>query len=533
MGPVAVRILVADPISDEGLAVLRQHEGVEVDVRTGLGPEELTGVIGDYEGLIVRSATRVTADVIGAARRLRVIGRAGVGVDNIDVDAATRQGILVINAPEGKTVATAEHTIAMMMALARWIPQAHAAVSRDRKWERQRFIGMQLMGKVLGVIGLGRIGSQVARRALALGLEVLAYDPYISPDRARQLGVELAEVDDICRRAHIITVHTPLTRATEHLIGRRQFELMRPGVRIINCARGGIIDEEALHEALEAGKVAGAALDVFRSEPPWESPLVGHPKVVVTPHLGASTAESQVHVAVDVAAEVVKALRGEPVRNAVNLPSLTPEELEKLAPFLDLAERLGRMYTELVGGGHQRLEIVYGGQLADMDCRPLTRAVLKGMLDPILHESVNMVNAPLVARDRGIQVVETREREADEYQSLITLRGSNGQAGDRTVAGTLTGRNVPTLVGIDGYRVNVETSGYLLVARNVDRPGMIGRVGTLLGENGINIAFMQVGRKGVGGHAVMVLGVDDPIPPEVLEQLEQMQDLWDTRLVHW
>src|SRR5690606_12176584 len=297
-----------------------------------------------------------TAEVIAAASRLRVIGRAGVGVDNIDVDAATRKGIVVINAPEGNTIATAEHTIAMMFALARWIPQAHAAVSRDRQWDRQRFMGMQVQGKVLGVIGLGRIGSQVARRALALGMEVLAYDPYISSERAKELGVELADVDDICRRAHVITVHTPLTRATENLIGRRQFELMQPGVRIINCARGGIIDEEALYEALEEGKVAGAALDVFRHEPPWDSPPVRHRRVVVTPHLGASTAESQIHVAVDVAAQLVRALRGQPVRNAVNLPALSPEEMEKLAPFLDLAERLGRLYTELVGGGHRRLE---------------------------------------------------------------------------------------------------------------------------------------------------------------------------------
>ena len=527
-----VRILVADPISEEGLAVLRQGDA-QMDVRTGLSQEQLIDVIGGYDALIVRSATRVTAAVIAAGDRLRVIGRAGVGVDNIDVDAATRKGILVINAPEGNTVATAEHTIAMMFALARWIPQAHASVSRDRRWERQQFMGMQVAGKVLGVIGLGRIGSQVARRAIALGMQVLAYDPYISPERAKELGVELAEVDDICRRAHVITVHTPLTRATEHLIGRRQFELMQPGVRIINCARGGIIDEEALLEALESGKVAGAALDVFRSEPPWDSPLVGHPRVVVTPHLGASTVESQINVAVDVAKEVLRALQGEPVPHAVNLPALSPEELEKLRPFLDLAERLGRMYTELVGGGHRRLEVVYSGQLAEMNCSPLTRAVLKGMLDPILHESVNYVNAPVVARERGIQVSETREPGAGHYQSLITLKGSNGQVGDRTVAGTLTGRNVPTLVGIDGYRVNVDTSGYLFVARNVDRPGMIGKVGTLLGEHGINIAFMQVGRKEVGGQAVMVLGVDDPIPPQVLERLAGIEDLWDTRVVYW
>src|SRR5690606_11512727 len=289
LGGVAVRVLVADPISDQGLDVLRSAEGVEADVRTGLAPEELIEIIGEYDGLIVRSATRVTADVIEAGRRLKVVGRAGVGVDNINVDAATRRGVLVINAPEGSTLATAEHTIAMMMALARWIPAAHVSVVRDQRWDRQRFMGVQLHSKTLGIIGLGRVGSQVARRAQALGITVLAYDPYITQERSRELRVELAEVDDICRRADFITVHTPLTKATRGIIGREQFALMKPGVRIVNCARGGIIDEEALYEALESGRVAGAALDVFESEPPWGSPLLQSDKVIVTPHLGAST----------------------------------------------------------------------------------------------------------------------------------------------------------------------------------------------------------------------------------------------------
>src|SRR5690606_14977734 len=313
---------------------------------TGLAPEELIEIIGEYDGLIVRSATRVTADVIEAGRRLKVVGRAGVGVDNIDVDAATRRGILVINAPEGNTLATAEHTIAMMMALARWIPAAHVSVVRDQRWDRQRFMGIQLQGKVLGVIGLGRVGSQVARRAQALGMTVLAYDPYITRERSRDLGVELAEVDDICGRADVITVHTPLTKATRGIIGAGQFAFMKPGVRIVKCARGGIIDEDALYRGLESGRVAGAALDVFESEPPWDSPLLRSDKVIVTPHLGASTVESQINVAVDVAAEVVQALRGQPVRHPVNMPVLPTELMEKLWPYVDVAERLGRMFTE-------------------------------------------------------------------------------------------------------------------------------------------------------------------------------------------
>lgn len=529
---MGVRVLVADPLSDEGLAVLRQGE-LEVDVRIGLSETELVDVIGDYDGLIVRSATRVTARVIEAARKLKVIGRAGVGVDNIDVDAATRRGIVVINAPEGNTLATAEHTIALMMALVRWIPPAHMSVVRDRRWERQRFIGMQIDGKTLGVIGLGRVGSQVARRAQALGMTVIAYDPYISPERSRDLRVELASVDDICRRADIITVHTPLTPATQGIIGPKQFELMKPGVRIINCARGGIIDEDALYGALESGKVAGAALDVFENEPPWGSPLLESDKVIVTPHLGASTVESQINVAVDVAAEIVQALRGEPVRHPVNMPVLPPELMDKLWPYVDVAERLGRMYTELVGAAHGRIEVVYHGQLAQYDCAPLTRAVLKGMLDPILQESVNYVNASVVARERGMQVAETRDADETDFQSLITVRAQGPDGRHRSVAGTLTGPGRATLVEIDGYRVNVDTPGHMFVARNVDRPGMIGRVGTLLGEAGINIAFMQVGRKNVGSHAVMVLGIDDPIPAPVMERLQQVEDLWDTRLVTW
>jgi len=533
LGGVALKVLVTDPLSEEGLAVLRAADGVVVEVRTGLSEAELVDVIGDYDGLIVRSGTRVTARVIEAGRRLKVIGRAGVGVDNIDVDAATRRGVLVINAPEGNTVATAEHAIALMLALARWIPAAHASVVRDRRWERQRFIGVQIHGKVLGVVGLGRVGSQVARRAQALGMTVIAYDPYMSAERARELGVELTGLDDLCRRADFITVHTPLTPATRGLIGPRQFALMKDGVRIINCARGGIIDEQALYEALQSGKVAGAALDVFEQEPPWGSPLLESDKVIVTPHLGASTVESQVNVAVEVAAEVLRALRGELVRHPVNLPVLSPELMDKLWPYVDVAERLGRLFSQLAGGPLERVEVVYQGQLSQYECAPLTRAVLKGMLDTILQESVNYVNAWLVARERGIHVAETRHADETDFQSLITVRGWTAAGRQRSVAGTLTGPGRPTLVEIDGYRVNVDTPGLMLVARNVDRPGMIGRVGTILGEAGINIAFMQVGRQAVGSHAVMLLGVDDPIPPTVLERLRQVEDLWDTRLVSW
>lgn len=529
---MGLKVLVADPISDEGVAVLRNGEGLHVDVQPGLSESELVSVIGGYDALIVRSGTQVTKKVIAAGKRLRVIGRAGVGVDNIDVDEATRKGIIVINAPEGNTLATAEHTIAMMFALARWIGPAHVSVVRDHTWQRQQYIGMQIDGKTLGVIGLGRVGSQVARRGRALGMNVIAFDPFISEERARELGVTLGEVDDVCRAAHVLTVHTPLTPATAGLIGPEQFALMQDGVRIINVARGGVIDESALLDALQSGKVAGAALDVFSKEPPWGNPLLEHDNVVITPHLGALTVEAQINVAVDVAKEVRRALQDEPVRQAVNLPVVPRDMMDRLLPYIDLGERLGRIYTELIGG-HGRVEVLYSGQLAETDSAPLTRAVLKGMLDPILQESVNYVNASLVARERGLQVAETRIADEGEFQSSITIRHTTEDGTERMVAGTLTGQGNPTLTFIDGYRVNVDTEGLLLIARNVDRPGMIGRVGTLLGENGINIAFMQVGRKEVGSHAVMVLGVDHPIEKPIMDRLAEMENLWDTKVVKW
>lgn len=529
---MALRVLIADPLSEEGIQILRDG-GVEVLVEVGLSPGALRERLVDVDGLIVRSATRVTADVLASTQRLKVIGRAGVGVDNIDVEAATRKGIVVINAPEGNTVATAEHAIAMMAALARHIPQAHMALVRDRVWDRKRFTGVQLAEKTLGIIGLGRVGGEVARRAVGLGMQVLGYDPYISEERARMLKVTLADVDEICRKADFITVHTPLTKATENLIGPKQFALMKPTVRLINCARGGIIDEQALLQALEEGRVAGAALDVFTQEPALDNPLVGRPDVIVTPHLGASTEEAQINVAVDVAREVLAALKGELVYNAVNAPALPREKMERMRPFLDLCERLGRLYTELLGGGQGRVEIVYSGEVAEFDCAPLTNAVLKGMLDPIL-EGVNYVNAGIIARDRQLQVSEVKEGHAREnFRSLVTLRYREGDRIQRMIAGTVTAEGVPALVFIDEYRVNVDTPGHLLMAYNIDRPGVIGRVGTLLGENRVNIASMQVGRKSVGGQAVMILGVDNPIPDEVLEQLRQMGDLWDVHQVHW
>ncbi|HEX6971131.1 MAG TPA: phosphoglycerate dehydrogenase [Limnochordia bacterium] len=528
---MALKVLVADSIAEEGLERLRAAQGVEPVVATGLSEEALIRAVADCAGLIVRSATRVTARVIEAAPRLQVIGRAGVGVDNIDVAAATRRGILVVNTPEGNTIAAAEHTIAMLLALARNIPQAHHCLMHERAWRRGDFIGVQLQGKVLGVVGLGRTGSEVAKRAAALEMRVIGYDPFVSEARWTKLGVEPVGLDELCRRADFITVHTHLTPQSRGLIGPRQFSLMRPGVRLINCARGGIIDEEALAEALRTGRVAGAALDVFEVEPPFGSPLLELPNVVATPHLGASTHEAQVSVAIDVAESVVRALRGEPVRGAVNAPALAGDGVDGLRAYAELAERLGRLFTGVIGQ-HERIELIYAGEVAGMDALALTTAFLRGLLEPILHGHVNYVNASLLAQERQIRVAETREPDAGDFAGSITVR-SRVEGRERSLGGALTGRQTPTLVSIDGYRVHVMHRGHLLVASNVDRPGIIGRVGTILGEAGINIAFMQVGRNTSGGQAVMVLGVDSPVPADVLVQLEEVKDLKDVRLVEW
>lgn len=529
---MALRVLVSDKIYEGGVERLKQDPEVEVDVITGLLPDQLLQRIGEYDGLIVRSETKVTAEIFAAAKRLKVVGRAGVGVDNIDVEAASRHGVVVVNAPEGNTIAAAEHTLAMLLALSRYIPQAHASLAKERRWERGQYLGVQLQGKTLGVVGLGRIGSEVAARSLAFEMKVLAYDPFITHERARKLGVELADVDEICRRSDFITVHTPLTRATEHLINDRQFGLMKDGVRIINCARGGIIDEEALATAIRCGRVVGAALDVFEQEPPLNSPLLDLPQVIATPHLGASTFEAQVNVAIDVAEEVLRAMRGEPVRNAVNVPSIRPEVFESLRPYLDLAERIGKVYGGLIAEMQPKIEIVYSGEVSQLETAPLTSAVLKGMLGWGLRQTVTIVNAPLLAKERGLHVVEVKETEAEGFATLITVRGKGDETG-RRAAGSLTSGGHPRLVMIDGYRLNVMPSGRLLVSHHTDRPGMIGGVGTLLGEAGINIAFMQVGRESPMGDAVMVLGVDNDVPEEILDRLRAIPDLSDVRLVEW
>lgn len=523
------RVLVADGVALEGLAALRQAEDIELDVRPKLSEKELLEIIPQYDALIVRSATKVTADVLERAKKLKIIGRAGVGIDNIDVKAATAHGIIVANAPGGNTIAAAEHSIAMMLALARNIPEANARMKAGI-WDRKTFMGVELCKKVLGVIGIGRIGSEVAKRAQAMEMEVIAYDPYITEERVKELGVRIVALDTLLRKADFITIHIPLSKESYHLLDKAAFEKMKDGVRIINCARGGIIDEAALYEAIKSGKVAGAALDVFEQEPLYESPLFSLPNVVVTPHLGASTVEAQLGVAEVIAEEILVALRGGFVRNAVNVPFVRPEVLAEIGPFVGLAEKLGRFAAQLVSGRINLVETRFTGEIARHDVSLLTTAVLKGVLSVALQEAVNFVSANEVARKRGIRVAETREEQEEDYVSLITVRVVAPE-GDRTLAGTLSGGRDPRVVSIDGYRVDAVPEGHMLFIPHMDRPRIIGRVGTLIGAHDINIAAMQVGRKVIGGPAVMLLTVDTPVPEETLAEIAKVDGVMGVRMV--
>ncbi len=504
-------MLVADPIAADGIDLLRR--GAEVDVRTGLARPELLALIAGYEALVVRSETKVTAEVIEAGRRLQVIGRAGVGVDNIDVEAATRRGIVVVNAPTGNTVAAAEHALALLFAVARRLPQAQAAVQAGR-WERSQFIGTEVRGKTLGIVGLGRIGSEVARRARGLEMQVIAHDPYLPPEHAAQLGVRLVPFDLLLAAADFISLHVPLTESTRGLIGRRELALCKPSAYLINAARGGLVDEEALAEVLAEGRLAGAALDVFAKEPPADSPLLHSEKVVATPHVGALTREAQISVALDVAEQVLAVLQGRPARYAVNVPITQPEAFGRLRPYLALAEQLASLCAQVVEGQLVGVEITYWGEIGEQDTRPLRASVIKGLLGSITEETINLVNAHLVARARGLRVVEqTNAGDLESYANLINLRLQTDR-GAAEMAGTII-RREPHVVRIGEYWLDLVPSGEMLFCYNRDLPGIIGRVGTILGEAGINISSMQVARQRPRGEALMVLGLDAAVPEEV------------------
>jgi len=518
------RVLVSDPLAEEGLAILRA--AVDVDVKTELKEDELCKILGDYDALLVRSSTEVTAKVIEAGKKLKFIGRAGVGVDNIDVEAATRKGIIVANAPEGNTLAATEHTMAMMQALARNIPQANASLKK-KEWKRSKFMGVELNEKTLGIVGFGRIGREVAKRANAMDMKCVAYDPFITKERAAQLGVEMMSMADLFKVADVITVHTPLIAETKHVINAKSIATMKDGVRIINCARGGIIDEKALYDAIKSGKVAGAALDVFETEPPLESPLLTLDQVIVTPHLGASTVEAQLNVAVSVAKQCIEVLKGGSAKYVVNAPMVPPEHAEILEPFAQLAEKIGRFAIQTTGGRLASVELIYGGELSAYagSMKFVTRLALKGLLDPILQQPVNIVNAEYIAKERGITISETVTQEAKGFKNLITLKVKTDK-GEETVSGTVFFKGRSRIVAVGGYTMDMIPEGYVIVSRHLDKPGVIGRASTILGKVNINIAGMQVGRINPGEQAIMVLNVDSEVPAAVMDEIRSMPGIF-------
>lgn len=524
-----MKILVCDPISDEGLELLYNTPGLEITTKYKSTEEELIELAPEYHAILVRSQTKITAPIIENATQLKVIGRAGVGVDNIDVDAATLKGIVVVNAPEGNTIAATEHTMAMMLAVARSIPQANYKL-RNGEWDRKTFMGVELRNKTLGIVGLGKIGSQVAKRAKAFDMKIIGYDPYISRARADQIGVEIVDLKNLFKASDFITIHLPKTEETKNILNKEAFKLMKDGVRIINCARGGVIDEDALLEALKDKKVAGAAIDVFSKEPNVESPLIGLHQVVCTPHLGASTEEAQVTVAQEVAEEVLRVLQGEPVKTAVNIPFIKPELLPTVKPYLGLVETLGKFISQLMDKPMESVKINYNGEIAGVDLTTLTNTVLKGLLRPILQDSVNYVNAPVVAKRRGIKVEENKSRELKNYANLVSIEvKSNGTV--HQLAGTIFNQDDIKLVQLDGFSMDTRPAKHMLIVPHSDKPGMIGHIGTVLGEYQINVAGMQVGRKEVGGNAVMVVAVDDVVPEVALEKMRKVDGIFDVRYV--
>ena len=509
------KVLISDQMDPKAAEIFRAN-GIEVDEKTGLSKDELMAIIGEYDGLAIRSATKVTKEVLEAATKLKVVGRAGIGVDNVDIAAATAKGVVVMNTPFGNSITTAEHAIALMFALARELPAADTSTQAG-KWEKNRFMGVELTNKTLGLIGAGNIGSIVADRALGLRMKVVAYDPFLSPERAIDLGIEKVELDELLRRADFITLHTPLTDQTRNILSRENLAKTRKGVRIINCARGGLIDETALKDMLESGHVAGAALDVFTEEPAKANPLFGAPGLVATPHLGASTTEAQVNVAIQVAEQMSDFLVNGGVTNALNMPALSAEEAPKLRPYMALAEQLGSLVGQLAHGSIAGLSIETEGAAADLNMKPIVGAVLAGFMR-VHSDTVNMVNAPLLAKERGLDVREVRHDREGDYHTLIRVV-AHTQAGERSVSGTLFGNGAPRLVELFGIKVEAELQGEMIYIVNEDRPGFIGRVGTTLGEAGVNIGTFQLGRRKAGGEAVLLLSVDSHVEPNLVMQI--------------
>ena len=512
------KVLISDKMDPKAAEIFRQR-GVEVDEITGKTPDELAAMIGEYDGLAIRSSTKVTKAILDAATNLKVVGRAGIGVDNVDIPAASAKGVVVMNTPFGNSITTAEHAIALMFALARQLPEADAS-TQGGKWEKNRFMGVELTSKTLGLIGAGNIGSIVADRALGLKMKVIAYDPFLTPERAIEMGVEKVDLDDLLARADFITLHTPLTDQTRNILSAENLAKTRKGVRIINCARGGLIDEAALKAGLDSGHIAGAALDVFVEEPAKASPLFGTPNFVSTPHLGASTSEAQVNVAIQVAEQMADFLMSGGVTNALNMPSLSAEEAPRLKPYMALAEKLGSLVGQLAHGSIGAISIEAEGAAAALNMKPITGAVLAGFMR-VHSDTVNMVNAPFLAKERGLDVREVRHDRVGDYHTMIRVTVAT-QAGDRSVAGTLFGDAAPRLVELFGIKVEADLAGPMLYVVNDDAPGFIGRLGTTLGEAGVNIGTFHLGRRAAGGEAVLLLSVDEPVTQALLDRVRAL-----------
>jgi D-3-phosphoglycerate dehydrogenase / 2-oxoglutarate reductase len=512
------RVLISDKLSAAAVQVFKDR-GVDADLKAGLEKDEIAAIIANYDGLAIRSATKVTGKLLDRAKRLKVIGRAGIGVDNVDVASATARGIIVMNTPFGNSITTAEHTITLLLALTRQIPAADASTQAG-KWEKNRFLGVEIFGKTLGIVGCGNIGSIVADRAHGLKMKVIAYDPYLSPEHALDLGVEKVELEELLRRSDFISLHTPLTDKTRNILDARALAGAKPGVRIINCARGGLVDEVALRAALDSGHVAGAAFDVFAEEPARSSPLFGHPNVVCTPHLGASTMEAQENVALQIAEQMSEYLLRGAVSNAVNFPSITAEEAPRLGPFIKLAEQLGSFAGQVTESSLKCVKLRYEGHVARMNTRALTSAAIAGLLKPLLQD-VNMVSAPSVVRERGISVEETTREAESDYESLVTLTVVTERQ-ERSIEGTVFADGRPRVVSIKGIKMDAEFGRSMLYVTNVDKPGFIGRFASILGDAGINIATFHLGRQSPGGDAISLVEVDGPVPSAVIEKVRQL-----------
>jgi len=520
---MTAKVLISDQMDPRATAIFRER-GIEVDEITGMSPQELKAIIGGYDGLAIRSSTRVSRDLLEAANRLKVVGRAGIGVDNVDIPAATARGVVVMNTPFGNSITTAEHAIALMFALARQLPEADASTQAG-KWEKNRFMGVEVTGKTLGLIGAGNIGSIVAARALGLRMKVAAYDPFLTPERAVEMGVEKVELDQLLARADFITLHPPLTDQTRGILSRENLAKAKQGVRIVNCARGGLIDEAALKDGLESGHIGGAALDVFENEPAKASPLFGTPNFISTPHLGASTREAQVNVAIQVAEQMSDYLLLGGITNAINMPSLSAEEAPRLRPYMALAEKLGALVGQIVGEDIRSVAVEAEGAAAELNMKPITGAVLAGLMGTY-SDSVNMVNAPHLAKERGLDVREIRHDREVDYHTLVAVTVGT-DAGERRVAGTLFGNRAPRLVEIFGVAVEAELTPRMIYIVNTDAPGFIGALGTTLGQHGVNIATFNLGRRKAGGEAVALVAVDDPITPELTDELRSLPGVRD------